>query len=277
MRYGESGTFSRARGLIQRSNRLLVALLVASFALAVVVWFVFVSGYFSLKHIQTNELHNLSQAEVEEAVYGSLEQGRWYPWDNKNLLLINRNRLAEELKNRLFAERLVVDKSYPDILRLLIEERQRSVVVVSKNQLLVIDMAGVVAGEAGEIAAQEARDALNGKIIADSRLTPLIVCDLPELVTAGYQATDQETIKSWLEAYRAFIGSGLKFRYLRLNDVASESAYLAAEDGWQVIFDLGRGLEPQIETYKKFYQNKPKDFKAQEYVDVRVPGKIFVK
>lgn len=149
--------------------------------------------------------------------------------------------------------------------------------MASKNQFLVIDMVGVVAGEAGENAAQEARDMLSGKVLANPHLTPLIVCNLPELVTVGYQATDQETVKAWIEAYRAFIASGLKFRYLELSEPKAESLRLAMEDGWEVIFDLSRGLQAQIETYKKFVQSKPRGFKAEQYVDVRVPGKIYVK
>lgn len=277
MRNGESGTFSQARGLLQRSNRYLAISLVVAFMAAAGVWFVFVSGYFSVSRIEINELHGVSREEVVSSTYDILEQGKWRPWDRKNLLLIDEKELAEQLKNRLFAEQVSVDKSYPNILRLMIEERQRSVVLASKDQFLVIDMAGVVAGEAGENAAKEARDAINGSLIADLRRTPIVICDLPELATAGYQVTDQETLKTWISAYRAFIGAGLKFRYIRVQEPRSQTVRLAMADGWDAYFDLEKGLEAQIETYKKFIQSKPRGFKADEYVDVRVPGKVYVK
>ena len=277
MRNGESGTFSQARGLLQQSNRFLVTLLVAAFAVAAVVWFVFVSGYFSIKSIELNELHTMDREEVVSATYEILEQGRWRPWDRKNVLFINEKELAERLKSRLFAEQVTVDKSYPNVLRLMIEERQRSVVLASKEQLLVIDMAGMVTGEAGENAAKEARDSINGTLIANLNRTPVIICDLPELATAGYQVADQDTLKQWIGAYRAFIASGLKFRYIRVQEPKSQTAKLAMADGWEAYFDLGKDLPTQIETYKKFVQNKPRGFKADEYIDVRVPGKIYVK
>lgn len=277
MRSGESGTFSQARGLIQRSNRLLVVVLLGAFIVATGVWFVFVSGFFSLSRIEMNELHALGREEVASSTLDILEQGRWRPWDRKNLIFIDENDLAESLKNRLFAEQVSVDKSYPNILRLLIEERQRSVVMASKDQLLVVDMAGGVVGEAGETAAKEARDAVNGDLLADLRRTPVIVCDLPELATAGYQVTDQDALKAWIEAYRAFIASGLKFRYLRLTEPKSKIVKLMMAEGYHVVFDLDQDIQGQIETYRKFMQNRPRDFKVSEYVDVRVPGKIYVK
>jgi len=277
MRNGESGTFSQARGILQRSNRFLVLALVLAFAVAAGVWFVFVSGYFSVKQFEINDLHTIGREEVVSSAYEALEKGKWRPWDKTNLLLIDENDLAEQLKIRLFAERVTVDKSYPNILRLLIEERQRSVVLASKDQFLVIDMGGVVAGEAGDNAAKEARDSISGSLIANLNRTPIILCELPELATAGYQVTNQDTLKTWIGAYRAFIGSGLKFRYIRLQEPGSKTAKLAMADGWDAYFDLDKDLLAQIETYKKFIQSKPRGFKASEYIDVRVPGKIYVK
>ena len=149
--------------------------------------------------------------------------------------------------------------------------------MASKDQFLVIDVNGVVTGEAGSTAAQEARDTLNNKFLATSDLTPLIACDLPEFATAGYQAADQSVIKQWIQAYRLFISSGLRFRYLKLSEPASQTLKMAAEPGFDVIYDLGQALEPQILTYKKFMESKPANLKINEYVDVRVPGRLFVK
>jgi len=277
MRNGESGTFSQARGLLQKSNRFLVLLLVSAFVLAAGAWFVFVSGYFSVNRIEMNDLHTVSREEVISNTYDILEQGRWRLWDKKNIFLVDAKDLAGQLKDRLFAERVTVNKFYPNILRLMIEERQRSVILVSKGQLLVIDMEGMVAGEAGENATKEAQAVLSGSLIADLKRTPIIMCDLPELAAAGYQVTDQSTLKSWIGAYRTFIASGLKFRYIKIQSLKAKTAKLVMQDGWDAYFDLGKDLQSQIETYEKFIKSKPPGFKVDEYIDVRVPGKIYVK
>jgi len=277
MRNGDSGTFSSTRLGLNRSNRLFAGILIGAFFCLSVVWFLFVSGFFTVTSVDVNDLHAISRGEVASTTWEILDNGPWRPWDDRNILLIDKKWLAEQLKTRLFAESVSVDKVYPNILRLKISERQRSVVLASKDQLLVIDMNGLVTGEAGETAAQEARDELNSKLLADSDLTPLIASDLPEFATAGYQVTDQARIKEWIQGYRLFISSGLKFRYLRLSDPASQTLKMVSDQGYEVIFDLLQPLEPQIETYKKFLQSKPVNAQIHEYVDVRVPGRLYVK
>jgi len=276
MRPREDGKFSSTRDGLAKSSRLLTAVLLVSFSLLSVAWFVFVSGYFVVKHIQTNELYGLSGGEVASTTMEILRQGKWSPWDKANIFFVEKNDLASQLKNRLFAEEVVVDKVYPDILRLMISERQRSVVLVSKDQMLLIDMNGIVTGEATDGVATDTRSILNKKMFADNKHPPVILCELPELAASGYQVTDQETIKVWIEAYRTLISDKVKFRYLTLSEPSAQSLKMTSEAGYQVIYDLGQPLNPQIETYKKFLQSKPKDFKINQYIDVRVPGKIYV-
>lgn len=205
-----------------------------------------------------------------------LEQGRWTPWKKANILFIDKDELAKQLKARLFAENVVVDKIYPNILRLMISERQRSVVLVSKDQVLMVDMNGLVTNDIDNSAATDTASILDGKLLADNKHPPVIVCDLPELATAGYQITDQNGIKTWIEAYRSLVDANLKFRYLKLSEPNSQSLKMVSEAGYEVIYDLEEPLESQIEAYKKFIQSKPKDLKINKYLDVRVPGKIYV-
>lgn len=277
MRKREDGTFSTTRVGLVKSSRLLTAGLLVSFVILGLSWFVLVSGYFSIKKVQTNELFGLSREEVASSTSEILEQGRWTPWEKANILFIDKDDLAEQLKARLFAENVVVDKLYPDILRLMISERQRSVVLVSKDQILMVDMTGLVTNDMDNSAATDTASMLDGKMLADNKHPPVIVCDLPELATAGYQITDQNGIKMWIEAYRSLVDANLKFRYLKLSEPGSQSLKMVSEAGYEVIYDLEEPLEPQIEAYNKFIQSKPKDLKISNYLDVRIPGKIYVK
>jgi hypothetical protein len=36
-------------------------------------------------------------------------------------------------------------------------------------------------------------------------------------------------------------------------------------------------MTSQIEMYRKFMESKQKEVQVKEYIDVRVPGKVFVK
>jgi hypothetical protein len=42
-------------------------------------------------------------------------------------------------------------------------------------------------------------------------------------------------------------------------------------DDWKQISDY------HIEMYRKYMESKPKEMQVREYIDVRVPGKVYVK
>lgn len=276
-RISRVGTYRRERSGLVRSNRLIGWTLVVSCAAAGITWFFFVSGFWTVTTVETGPLQQLERGEVASTTFAALDEGEWKPWDRRNILLIDAGELARQLKERLFAEDVAVEKSYPHILRLKITERQRSVVLASTSQLLNVDTNGIVTGEATGETANQARLRLNRKALADLTHQPVVALDLPELAADGYQVADSATVKGWIEAYRALIASGMKFRYMSLTSPTSTAAYVTSDAGWQVIYDLGEPLGPQIETYQKFIRAKSKDLKIYEYVDVRIPGKIFVK
>lgn len=277
LRKGRDGTFHKEREGMTRSSLVIATVLVVSFFILSVVWFIFVSGFWRVTEISIDGLQGLDRGEVVSSTYEALDQGTWKPWDQRNILLIDEKEVEDGLRDRLFAESVAVEKSYPNVLRLMIKERQRSVVVAAGSQLLNVDTTGVVTGETQGDDAAQSRLRLNNKALADFIRKPVITTNLAEPAVAGYQITDERAVKRWIESYRTFIGAGMKFRYIHLMSPTSTTAYVASDAGYQVIIDLLEPLQPQVETYLKFLKSKPKNFKINEYVDVRVPGKLYVK
>jgi cell division septal protein FtsQ len=275
-RWRRSGTYVHTRSGMTNTSRVIVTLLVISCIGLACVWFIFVSKFWSVKSIETNDLHDLDRGEVTTTTYDILDHGKWIPWDQRNILFLNTEEVSAALRDRLFVEQVNVDKSYPNVLRLKIVERQRSVFLATKDQLLNVDTNGLVTGDASGKAADDARKQLLGKSFADLSHLPLIVCDLPELASSGYQATRPDIVKRWITSYKAFITAGIKFGYIQVPVITSETATLRTDKGYNIIVDLSGGLESQLDTYKKFLQSQPKA-KILEYVDVRVPGKIYYK
>ena len=126
-RGGRSGTYAKTRtGLVNTHRATAIALATSCIALSI-VWFIFVSRYWSVTKIETNDLHDLSREEVASTTYDLLDNGGWKPWDRRNIFFVDPQQLEQDLHDRLFVEQVVVDKVYPNVLRLKIEERQRSV------------------------------------------------------------------------------------------------------------------------------------------------------
>jgi cell division septal protein FtsQ len=242
-----------------------------------VIWFIFVSRYWSVIRIETNDLHDLSREDVASTTYDLLDNGGWKPWDKRNIFFVDPKQLEKDLHDRLFVEQVTVDKVYPNVLRLKIEERQRSVFLASKDQLLNVDTNGIVTGDAGGKGVDDARMQLRNKLLATASRLPLIVFDLPEPASAGYQVTKPDNVKRWITAYKSFVGSGIKFTYVTLEMADSQTVRLKTDKGFDLVVDLSQALQPQIEMFNKFLQVKPKNMVVNEYVDVRVLGKLFIK
>ncbi|MFA4954378.1 MAG: hypothetical protein WC641_03645 [Patescibacteria group bacterium] len=272
-----NGTFSAERQGMQRAGKSLVILLVIGFFCAATLWFIFVSGFWKVSFFEIQGLQMLDRGEVEKIAFTALDGGAWKPWDKRNIFYVDEKKLAEDLKSQLFAESVTVDKSYPNVLRLIIHEQQRSVVIASKDQLLDVDFNGYVKGELTGSEADKARSRLAGKALSDPTQPPVVIVDLPEMAVIGYQAANGTRIRQWLDVYSLLNASGVKSRYFRLSLTDAKTLYVRSDGNFFIIFDLFSDLAPQVDSYKRFMQVRPKDAAINEYIDVRVPGRVYVK
>lgn len=277
LRTGRDGTYQTKRAGLSRSNRLIGYTLVIAFFLLASVWFIFVSKYFSVTDLQIEGLHELERGEVTSSTYDALDTGAWKPWDKRNIFFIDTDALSNDLQERLFAESITVDKIYPNVLRLIVKERQRSVFFVTKYQIVSVDTSGVVTEDATDTSAAYVRLRLNGQALADPTQPPIIVCSIEDPLTGGYQVTDAKNVKRWIESYRTFIRSGMRFRTIEFESPTSTTAQVNAEGNYKVRIDISQDPKAQIDSYLKFLSSKPKSVHILEYIDARIPGRLYVK
>ena len=284
-------------------SRTTAYVLVASCVALAGIWFVFVSHFWSVQSIDIQGAKELGRGEVESAVYDILDNGPKHPWDQRNLFFINTKDLSDALTERLFAENVTVEKSYPNVLRLIIIERQRKVVFGLNDRLLDIDPHGFVTGDEPVVTAGYFRDLLASKTLADknhatfvrqstfidtSASTTTSTTDIMmeilsnststnQNATATKQFVDQDIVKRWLEASKTLLASNLRYRLFEVSEPSSDTLKVVTEQGYRIIFDLKQVIAVQLDTYQRFMKLKPKDLNIQEYIDVRIPGKIFTK
>lgn len=295
------GTFVHTRSGLVKQSRATSYFLVITFFILSIVWFIFVSKYWSVKTIDVQgDLKDVSRGEVEVAAYDLIDNGTRKPWDQRNIFFIDEKILAGEIKERLFADYVTVDKVYPSVLRLLVVERQRRVVYVSNGLYQTVDPDGSITGiekDDGYI-----KDRLAGKTFADPNHPPIIVqirsaaadsistsseMVIDDLGVTSTQVldesgpmsrlTDAETVKGWLDATHELLKAGIRFRYIKVSSPTSRTFKIVSDQGFDVVMDLKTDLKAQIDTYQRFIASKPKGTDIHEYVDVRIPGKIYLK
>ncbi len=272
-----SGIFTNERLNLERSSRSITIMLVFSFFLVTLLWFFFVSGFWVVKDIEVEGIHGLTRGEVTSTTFQLIDASPWRPWSRRTIFFVKPDQLAQQLQEAIFAENVTVEKRYPNILRLLIQERQRSVLVASNSQILVVDTTGVVTAEADAPTHDSASRRLTNATVSKSSDLPLIQVDLPEPATAGYQATGADTIKTLIRAYKTLEDSNLTFRYIEMAQLGANRIDVVSDQGYNIIMDLTQPLDTQVMTYKKFMQAKSKSVHINQYIDVRVPGTVFAQ
>ncbi len=273
----EEGVYRSERLLQRRSAYTTTLVLIGAFAIFGWWWLLFLSGFFDASNIEIAGLQSLERGEVVGEMDKIFNEAKWKPWRPKNLFMLDVDTLQRSLKERLFIEDVTVDKSYPNILRLLIREKQRSVVLKTNDLYVNVDASGVVTGVTDGDVLNVAREIVAARVLSSESTPPVILMPTAEPPTPGFQVAKPEQVRRWLDIMRSVVLRGIKIRFMKLESPEANLARIVSEKGYDVYFDLNDPLEPQIATYEAYMNTKPDESKIMERVDVRVPGKIYVK
>lgn len=273
----EEGVYRSERLLQRRSAYTTTLVLIGAFAIFGWWWFLFLSGFFNATNIEISGIKELERGEVIGEMEKIISEAKWKPWHSKNLFMLDTEALQRSLKERLFIESVAVDKSYPNILRLLITEKQRSVVLVTNDMYVNVDTSGVVTGVTEGDVLKTSREIVAARILSTESTPPVIIMPTAEPPTPGFQVATSDQVRTWLDIMRSVVLRGIKIRFMKLESPEANLARIVSEKGYDIYFDLQDPLEPQIATYEAYMKTKPDESKILERVDVRVPGKIYVK
>lgn len=271
------GTFASTRRHSQSTHRRVVVLLLGGMAVCGWLYIVFGSGMFRVRTLDIQGLVALERGVVEQETFAAIDEQGMFPWKKRNLLFLDTKQLEKDLERRLYAESVTVDKSYPDILRLKIEERQAQVIVMANNDLYLISRTGVVAERIGN--EDEAR--ILQRIAKPSPTTkmdlPILTLQDGEIPEPNETFVSDLTVERWLEAFRALSEAGFGYRNAVLEHPTSTKLILDLFEPYNAYFDLMAPIQPQITSFYAFTKAMPAGTKITSYVDVRVPGKVYYK
>lgn len=239
---------------------------------------IFVSDLFLINRVEVRGVSMLDPLEVSREVLDTLDQRKgWRPWPTRNGLFLDTHQLQEDMKERLFAERVIVDNIHGNILRLIVEERAKRIVFHSHKQYFWVDLAGVVTDELTLDERKEVQARLLGHRNPVPTDPPIIHHDLDEQIAQGYVIDQSEHVRDWIRLSSQFMKGGLLYREFEPPmTVSSTIITVTSLQGYQVILDMDAPIQPQLDTYNAFKRAQPK-VRVSEYLDVRIPGRVYLK
>jgi hypothetical protein len=271
------GTFVEERLRTRCTQKKTVIVILGALAFTGWLYIFFFSDIFIVDRLEIEGIQVLERGEVEEATEDALKGMRVFPFQTKNIFFINTDGLSTKLTDKLFAQSVTVDKKVPNILRLKIEERQTSLVILKESKFWQIDRNGIIVRE---IVDEPERVSIQGQIdnpVSDrGSVLPVleIIKDIDPV--AGNSYVTDFRVSMWLDTFKSLQDLGFGYRHATVESATSTKLVLNMFEPYDVYIDILEPVEPQIESLYEFLRMK-KDVKIKEYIDARIPGKIYYK
>jgi hypothetical protein len=274
---GEQGMFREEREVKSKKTKGAIYGLILGFFIVSIFWFFLYSDYFKIQKIEVGSLAVLGHEAVVGEIGHYFDGPRKWPWGNRNIFFVDTNDLRNYLKAKFFIDDVTVDKFYPNVLRLKIKERQRSVVLVTKNQIYIVDDYGAVSDVADEALVSSTRYALTSPSPYDTAKEILILTSVTTTYAKGQVYTDSTIVRRWLDTANKLRDAGIWFKALDIGSTPQVAISVILKENKTVLMVMDDLLDAQIETLRQYLATKPKLDEVKEYIDVRVPGKIYYK
>jgi hypothetical protein len=273
----EDGGRMKGRGERAGSTSWIAYLLFGLFVFFGGVWFLFFSNFFTVTNFEISELNVLEKQAVVGEIGLYLDSQHGFVKDKRNIFLVDEQEVVAHLMNTFFIESATVDKVYPNILRLMIKERQRSVILVTKNKIYIVDDYGVITDYADEQITADTKNFLSSPVPVDSLKEIFVVAPTSTIYEKGFEYTDSKRVRNWLDLAEGLREAGIWFKAFYLDENDSGILRIILKENKDVIFDSEAPQDAQIETLRQFIQAKPAWDDIHEYIDVRIPGRIYYK
>ncbi len=232
-----------------------------------------------LHDIEVRGVTSLDPVEVKREVYAVIDarpRPIWQP--ARQLWFLPVEDIRSRLQARLMVKSITVDKTSYNVLRLTVEEGTKQFILKTPTQVFWVDTKGVIKQEVSSKDLKNMETNLNGKLTSNVSDTPVFSIDNQTILQPGQQISAQ-TIKTWLNVAAQLQKQGIRYREIK-PDAAASSTKISVKtlSGYAVWFDTSSGtLKTQIEAYRAFEKQKSKDLQIHEYVDVRIPGRVYVR
>lgn len=250
------------------STKLLqILLIIAVVALLILIFTVlFWTSLFRIDQPVITGVTRVSKESIAEALKPILSARKYLVLPGNALLSISQKQVEQAaLQTSPAIASIEVRKELPNVLKIIVHEREPLAIWSAAGQFFFIDERGIAYDE---IQRSESRDV-----------------SLPVIVDEGARATveqDRVVTAETLTFVRAVfnditrtVGIGINF-FVAPSRLAPDLTLVTSE-GWKIIFDATKPAEQQVIVLKEVLETQVKDKKNLEYIDLRIPGRVFVK
>ncbi|MBU1119087.1 FtsQ-type POTRA domain-containing protein [Patescibacteria group bacterium] len=254
-------SFSSNSFLNQKAYFVVSILLVVS-----VFYFVFYYSFFQIHNIIVSENTVVTEGEITESVENLFSGRSYLIFPARNIFVFNKEKVKEDLLNNnpLIAQ-VSFKKEFPDVLRVVVKEREIVCVWEQNSSLYFLSSDGLLV-----------RNATLGEI--ESSDYPIVRNLQEKDLSLGSEATTPRIIhfiKKIDEQYEQ--ATGKKVSHFELPSSHAFEVHVKTEEGPAVYFNLESSVESQLEALNLILRKEIEGKKQVEYIDLRVGSRVYYK
>lgn len=237
---------------------LIVALIIVP--LSILAWLIFFTDTFIIHTITIVDAreHTAEKIQLETS-----------DLTGKNILLIQPEILERSLSDSIFQINNVrVVRKLPSAIKIVVQEKQPSLLLVSGGKYHFVDRQG--------IAYEEARlDTLPGIVLPVIKNT-----GEHSNVVLGTAAVSEPFVTFILEAQNSLPdATRAQIAEIRIPSLAAREVHILLTTNWLIRFDTSRPLSSQLSVLKRLLEHTiPEESRDDiEYIDLRIPNRVYYK
>lgn len=236
-------------------------------------FFFFRSEFFELKDVEIQSSGGIvSSSDVLPIVFEALDARPARPWSKRQTLFLPKQGLEEGIKAALYAEEVKIEEINDNVLRLKISFGSRFLYTTHDGEdflkCAVARPAGIALDDPATLAAAKKRYLL---------ATDFTTLKLDGLVYVRKATTTLEvpTIKRLLDLGKTLDEYQIKFAHLEEGSGQEVSVQLDRDR--QVLMDLAQPMKDQVERCQAILREKEYQDLKPLTIDLRIPGRAYLR
>ena len=233
--------------------------------LSAFIWFLFFSNFFRVKSIEINYKGNIQKQDLEQMVNGQMDSNKLIFFPQKNIFLFSATKLRYDLKNKYNFETIQIQKDYSNKIKLLIEDKQPTSLLLEDGKYYLVDNEGQTITE------------INLETVKNYAV-PVIENVSSKKMQEKKVQVDQSILIFVNNFYNEFIKQENVFKMK--NFVVNDDLYkvkLVLENNPSIYVSTKLAIGSQIEKLLSVKDELKSDFAKKEYIDLSIDDRVYYK
>jgi cell division septal protein FtsQ len=247
-----------------KKGRYKIYLISGLLVLIVLIYGVLSSPLFLLTNIEVKGNIKITEQEINDLVNQQFAEKVWWLFNQQNYWLFNANELSQKLKQNYNLFSTEITKPGFHTLHINLQEQTASLILQIGESFYHLDYKGA------------AFEQINAADAVQTAL-PIVIVNTSATVAINSSPLDSNMQDFLLTLNRRLIQQNIGVKNYVLDSVTDREVKVQTTDGYYILFDIRQDVASQTNNLKLLLQDKIKDPKNLQYIDLRFGERIFYK